>query len=343
MNLLTVRRLSLLAVMTVAAASLQLSVVAISSAQRAVTSAPAAATAGELEPIPVMTARRRVMVGEPAADGHWFVWRRALVRFGEPFEVFAKRGSEPRVRVSPRGVRAWGGDIHRGLVVYVQDSGNDAFTPQTDLFQFDLRTDKRAPFPGVNTDQDEAEPSVTDSHVLFSRARHLDNRDVVVRILLLDRRTGRVTRLNRTVIQSNRLLGPTSEAGQVNGRYAVFQLVRGVRHADLSVTWHSRVVRYDIRTGTRLRFRWNAWVDTTAVSADGTVYLFRRHPGSGIDLVRVNLNGQRRVLTTLPERLLVSHLRVDDRSNGSKHLYYSRNDGVNNEDIFKVIDRGHRR
>lgn len=274
------------------------------------------AQAASTEAIPVKTQPPPVDEITPAADGRWFVWARDTADSPYGFVVLAQRGSEPRIRVNPRGTYARGGGVDGRTVVYTLDWVDD----DSDVYRFDLRTRTRSRFPSaVNTPASEYAPSVSGRWLLFGRMTYPRSR-----VLLFDRRAGTV----RVVARRQYELWP----GQVNGDYA---------------TWEGeRQFRYHIPTATtqRLPLPDGAVQRSPAVSSDGTAYVCRRTADAVSDvIVRFRIGKPGRSFHTLPTGRACLDLFVKDRADGARVVFFvsipEQSGGIEGADIYKVVDR----
>ena len=175
----------------------------------------------------------------------------------------------------------------------------------------------------------------TEKVMLFDRTRE------VMRTLAVARRAPRDD------------FAPTVATGQLNGRYAGWhrvvwteQSVGGGLYYDAP---HSLVVLYDVETGSLVRHRLppDSLVGTSAVSSTGTLYYVAYAVTASADesviagcLMRQALGDTPEVIARMPPRHLVSDLYVDDRPDGSHHLYFTVADseGTAGGNIFSITD-----
>jgi hypothetical protein len=158
------------------------------------------------------------------------------------------------VPVTPPGVPAASGGMDgRTLVVQLVRHGN------SDLALFDLRTRQVRDAP-VNTSAWEWRGSISGRWLLFGRADFGAQRYDVV---LADLRTGR-----ERVLDSVRGHGAYAEPGQVDGRWAAWAVCPDNVCA---------IVRYDLRTGARVRIPspYHGVLYAPSVASNGDVYFGR--------------------------------------------------------------------
>jgi hypothetical protein len=259
----------------------------------------------------------------PAAAGGYLVWMQNSTHERRHFDVYARRGTGRPWKVNVPGTQARTGGIDGTTLVYEEIAHG-----HSDLRLYDLAHRRRLGAPrGVNTRKPETNPSLSRPWLLFVR---IDYERGVYRVLLRNLRTGRQ-------IQVEALGGhnPFVDAGQVNGRYAV---------------WAScpdgacDVYRYDIKTRRHLKMpnkdRYQHPQYGPSVLADGTVYFGRSgsNCGSSVKLVRY-FHGSARTLLTLPpgQDFAASYAA---RSGGRVSVLYDRAVcSTRRFDVYKVVDR----
>lgn len=289
------------------AASLALAPVAIT--------APASSSQ-ELTPVPVKTADRPILESSAAADGKWFGWAR-YDRSRRSLNYFVQTGTTPRIRVNAKGTWAGGGGIYRHTLVYEQRRRGDS----SDLYRFNLRTGRRAPFPDLVSRRHESTPTLSGRYLLFGRSGPKKRSETyVTKVMLYDRTTRTLRVLAKTETAETNQCPPYVSAGQVNGVHAVWE-----DGYDCYPPKVANVVLYNIRRDTRTLLPRPGDGDTSqhssAVSSDGTVYFVReREPELTQQIVKQPIGAQAEVLYTVPSNQFASDLYVDDRAR-ARHVY----------------------
>jgi hypothetical protein len=247
---------------------------------------------------------------------------------------FVQGGTQPRLRVNPKGTTADGGGIYRQTLVYTQSRGD----APSDLYRFDLRTGRRTTFPDrVNTrGAGESSPTLSGRYLLFYRFRHRVGAELFThKVLLYDRTTRALRVLAKTEYSVDSSCSEYVQTGQINGAYAVWE--RGV---DCAPPRDADVVLYDIRSNTKMPFpgpRGDTSQEFPAVSSDGTVYFVRRSTADSTQqIVKKPLGAPAEVLYTVPANQFAFDLYVDDRAK-ARHVYFTLDVG-SNTDVYKLVD-----
>ena len=251
----------------------------------------------------------------PSASAGYFVWTANSEERPNRYNSYVMADGGSAVRVNPGGTHSHGAAIDDTMVVYDEDTGDDA-----DLKFFDAASESRTEPPGgVNTANWEYRPSLSGDQLLFTRSNgnRVDFRDAWVKVVLFDLSTETSTVLSKLPIRTNYLV-----SDQVNGDWATFESCR-VRRGDFS---DCQVHLYDISAETLSEVT-NPGVQQYAggVSADGTVYLVRQRNrdhwvcGKATKVVRMD-GGTGTVIATLPEGKEIFNMFAFDQG-GSTTLY----------------------
>jgi Tol biopolymer transport system component len=216
----------------------------------------------------------------PAASGIYFAWAKS--RRGHPrvFDVFAQQEGQAGRKVNARNTYGWAGGIDGTRLVYQQvKKGN------SDIRFFDLVTRRRTNAPqGVNSKRWEWAPSISGDWLMFGRGVVFGSSTqmVVLRNLV----TG-----EQRVLDSLRSRTGFTQAGQVNGNYAVWMKCAGRSTCN--------VYRYDITTATTtIMPATGQQLYGPSVSPSGAVFYGRSGSGCGerAELVKTTLDGVTTVL-----------------------------------------------
>jgi List-Bact-rpt repeat protein len=241
-----------------------------------VTSVPEALAA---EP-EILLGRSRVGEYQPVRGDNLLAWQQNTRQRPGHYDVYARPiDGGGKFKVNAGGTNGANGGIEGDVLVYQQ------FTrKKSDLKFFDLAARSRSSPPtGVNTDQWEYWPSMSDEWLLFARLYGNDVR----RIFLFELSTGDSLRLGQ-VRGTHSFLAP----GQVSGDWAVWSTCRQNQKV-------CDVIRYHIPDGTRETIPNNDRSQhAPSVTPDGTVYFARSNGrcGGNVKLIRHPLEGAETVL-----------------------------------------------
>jgi hypothetical protein len=281
------------------------------------------AAADLLEPIGVKT-DPRINEFNATATGEWLAWTQNSIKRPGRYNVYAKNGSDPRVKVNAKGTQAATGDIDRGRLVYSQWPSARG----EQIYRLNLSTMRRTLFPRqVNSRYDEFHPSLSGRWLLFTRGTYPEGS----KVMLYNTRTGKV----RTLAQAS---GQRSVwAGQVNGAYAVW--------ARWTAT-SADVFRFHLgtQTTTRIPRPEFAYQNDPSVASDGTVYYSRSGEGCGTaaELAKYPVGGPAEVVYGYPTYAEGGYSHIEEPADGSRHIYFNRIDcrraDHKNSDIYRVVD-----
>lgn len=289
----------------------------------------AASAAPAPTPIPVKD-EPDVVEDAPTSQGPWFGWSRDPAGDPEHVDFFVQRGTRARVKVNAAGTQGFQGGFAGHSVFYVQKRGDRPLQ----VFRYDLETGHRAALPpavnGEGHGHLRGDVTVGGPWLLFSGYTNGGNNTIVL--------YNRVTRERRMI--SKVYYDTTTNAGQVNGRYATYVATDPL---DIGSDPPSSVVLYDIKTDDFVVLDGPGGGDVIqhdpAVSSDGTVYYFVTDVEDDgpftSELTRVPPGGSPEVVTTVTseDRPLPGQTFVKDRPDGSRVVYFSWNGGT-----YKVVD-----
>jgi hypothetical protein len=275
---------------------------------------------GALTPLAVKTSSADEYL--PAAQDLWFSWTQAPHAHPLRQNVYVRHGSAAKIKVNPTGTRGQGGGIDGQTLVYYQYKGRRA----GDIRKFNLTTHKRSNFPAkVSTRWDEYHPTISGDWVLFNRYFSTTN---ATKVLLFNMQTSALRTLGSARGRRRHVY-----SGQVNGDYAVWGRVR---------PGGQDVYRYRISTKSTTRIPRSVFAQyNPGVAQDGTIYYQRSGDacGASVKLVRRRPGGSPTVLHSFPNKVDGGLVYVDDRADGSLHVFYAQVKCRSNRwDIYKVID-----
>ena len=198
-----------------------------------------------------------------SASPAYFVWNRALPGHRGHGKTLAKRRGMHPIRVTPRGTFSVGAAVDGSTVVQAQGSGGD----DTNLRLYHLGSGTiTKPGPGVNSNWDEARPSISGRFLFFTRGLFSRQSEATPgrALILYDRATDTSTVLARARHHHHYLV-----SDQVNGDWAVWERCK-VSEAGFTNCY---VFRYRISTKQTVRVpSFGRQAISPSVTSDGTVY-----------------------------------------------------------------------
>jgi hypothetical protein len=260
---------------------------------------------------------------QPARTSNALAWERNTRARPNEYAVIVQPDGGSPMQANRPDTSAAMGDFLGDRLVYQQYRGNPRARGRSDLFFFDIPSQKRSKISGVNGRQWEYWPSASGSWLLFARWNPATN----VRRLILDNLDSDERRVLDKIKGRKSFLGP----GQVNGNYAVWYAC------------HPRcnVFRYDITARTtEVILNPGSNQRAPSVTPGGTVYFSRggKRCGASAALVRSSLQGEQQVLVDLQDGLDIADTYAHTQPNGSIEVYYERNvcGRAAGSDIYKV-------
>lgn len=229
---------------------------------------------------------------QPSRSEGYLVWTQYTQ--GSTTFVMADGGSA--VKVNRPKTDSFGAAIDGTTIAY------DEIDVTSDIMFFDADTEQRSEPPGgVNTQNWEEDPALSNDWLMFVRSNFERRRKAYARVILFNLDTSE----RRTLLDVPRNAYYVV-TDQVNGDWATYETCRtpGSGFVDCQV-W-----LYQISTDTTIQVP-NPGVQQYAggVTSDGTVYLVRSggpdhwECGRNTRIVRVPLGGQARVIGELPDRV----------------------------------------
>lgn len=259
-----------------------------------------------------------------ARDDAWMSWVQNSQDHPKRQTLYAAGPTGKPIRIA--GPSAGNGSIDHHALVYWNSVDGDS-----DLYWYDLERNHGGTFSrAVNTNAAEYAPQLSGEWMLFSR-EHYDDME----IMLYNLRTRMVIELDRGYNG-----GAWLEPGQLTCGHATWSRERnGTAGSDVFV--------YDIASHRTVRMpRGAAIQQSPSVTADGTVYFIRMPALSECphrqELVKYPPGGPSTVLYRFPPQAPVGPTYVDERPDGSRHIYFSTDQcggpGRWAADVYEIVD-----